>query len=324
MKKEYRKFILILLLGAGGLAGLGSLGFKYTPELFGHFIDTCKSMITGSISSGSHVAGWVVLGLIGIAAAAGVGRMILSLIKTQQKIGHLLKFNHSKIPKKLARLIKRHHVSESRVVVIDYPQHTALIFGLWQPRFLISTGLIRELDYKQLEAVVLHEMYHMRHNHGILLFASDVLGTTVFFLPVVKVLADKLRGFCERQADAFALSTQTDSKHLKLALAKVVPENNHYLYPGFAVVQVRERLDHLFGRQTSPSTPPLSAIFISFIVIILGIGLWLLPSQNYALAIDIHQNDCGNNQCSTHCLTDTQTPAKSAINYTSALFTPSN
>lgn len=304
MTQEHRYFATITLLSISGLIGLGNLLQKYGAVIFGHWVDTCRLVVTNFFSSGTHYAGLVVVVLVVLAAGAGIIRVVFSLIKTNQKVNRLLRFQIFHTPGKLRFAIASHQLTNRQLVVIDHPDHYAFSFGLIISRILISSGLIDLLPAKQLESVILHELYHLRHRHGVLLFISDILAATVFFFPIIKTLINKMRGLCERQADAFVIHTQADSSHLKLALAKVMPgvSCGYPQYPEFAVVDVRDRLNQLLNRPPLPTKTPFLPVFISILVFLLGIGLWLLPTQSHALAGNRLAVDCNTSQCSTHCL----------------------
>lgn len=304
MIKEYRYFLAISILGIGGLVGLGGLTHKYAPDISGHWLVACRMGITELALSGNHIVGAVVVILFGLALLAGIGRVVFSLVKTSQQISYLLKFKRE-IPGKLLALAKRHQFEESQLVVISNQGHHVFSFGLGRPKILISTGLINLLSTKELEAVFLHEIYHARYGHGRLLFGGDVLAKMVFFLPIVKVLVEKLRGFCERQADAFTMSIQSDSKHIRLALAKVISDDKHFMFTGFAAVEVRERLSRLMGRASARKEWPMGSVFISGVMLALGLSLWLMPMENHTLAMEGDSIEkCGENQCSIYCLRD--------------------
>src|SRR3990172_9174439 len=61
------------------------------------------------------------------------------------------------------------------------------------PKIVVSTKLIRELDKNQLEAVILHEYYHLKNLHPLLLIVGEILSSSLLLLPILRDLTGKMR-----------------------------------------------------------------------------------------------------------------------------------
>ncbi len=320
MNLEHRYFAAISALGLAGFLGLGGLMSKYQPLIFGYWTANCQSIGQNFFSGRIHYMGLGIVVFMGLVTGMGIVRLGLSLIKTRQRTQRLLDHPALSTPAKLWPLIRKHHLSVRQLLVVNHPGHEAFTFGILQPRILISTGLINLLTLGQLEAVVLHEIYHLRQRHNRLLIISDLLATCLFFLPIIRVLVNKLRVICEHQADLYALNQQQSDRYLKLALARVIPSESAGPYSGFASQHVKERLSQLLEQPTVSHHVPLPALLISVLVVLLGLNLWFLPRRSQVLAATITPDHCGSQQCSIYCLTDSQMATFANLNYSSALY----
>jgi beta-lactamase regulating signal transducer with metallopeptidase domain len=273
------------------------------------------------MSSGVHVVGVAVLGLVLAVAVSFMAKIVFSLIKTNQIIAKMIKLPNHRLPGKLKLLCDRYQLSNRQVVVVNVSSPCALNFGIFSPKLLVSTGLIRALTDKQLESVLLHELFHLRRRHVPLLLAGEIIAATVFFFPIIKTLIRRMRVVCEQKADAFAVRQQGNSAYLRSALVKVASNPNYLLYPGFAVFDTRSRLDYLLDRR--PSSYKISPLttFVSIFTLVVGIGLNFLPAENHTLAVTGEAVDCSVDQCSTYCLREDPSFTLASHKFTPMRFT---
>ncbi len=83
----------------------------------------------------------------------------------------------------------------------------------------ISVGLFEILSKKEIQAVILHELYHIKQRSSFYKFSTNFLKTfsiTPSFLNLNKSLQQE-----EKSADRFAIKTQKTSKHIKQAKKKI-------------------------------------------------------------------------------------------------------
>jgi len=140
--------------------------------------------------------------------------------------------------------------------------------GFFHPQIIISTGLIKKLPSKQLESVVLHELYHLKNKHPLLLIISEIICSSLFFIPLLKELARSMKIIFEKEADLSVIGKQKTDLYLKLALVQVVSTPTYFPYPKF--VQRRHYKTNYFN------------INLSFFFIFLLIALSLFPTKAHA------------------------------------------
>jgi hypothetical protein len=235
VNREYKYPILIAAAFVGSTVSLAALLRKYTALTVEHFVDACRWIGLSFFSSGVHYVGFFILLIVTLAAAAFWIKAVFSLLKTQKKINRLLARRLDRIPQKLLLSSSRQRGAKTSLVVVDGEENQAFSFGIFSPKILISTGFIEKLSEKELEAVLLHEYYHLRRRHVPALLAGEVMAAALFFLPVLRDWVRAMRLIFEQEADAYAVSRQKTDLHLQAALAKTTAVESEYSpYPTFA------------------------------------------------------------------------------------------
>lgn len=288
VKKEYKYFGVILLIFLFSILGLITLLKKYTFLTFQHFIKTCQQIVSTFLSSGIHFIGLALIVLALLVAIVFCLKTILSLIKTQKRINELLNFKLDAIPQKLQVVLDKVKFQKERVLVIEKGLSHAFVYGFKSQKIILSEKLIKKLSPKQLEAVVLHEMYHLKNKHSLLLVISEIASSTVFFFPLLRELSNKMRVILEKQADQFTASVQGSEKYLNTALLKV-PYSRVDFYPGFTL-----RRNYKMSKRS---------VISSTFVISVTIFLFLFPIQVHAIqrVTQLGESECRQTQCGTHC-----------------------
>ncbi len=292
IKSEYKYFGTISFTFLLSIATLITLFRKYVFLTFQHFVETCQQLVGTFSSSGTHFIGLMLVALTFLVAVIFCGKTLFSLLKTQKKIKNLLACKSNTIPNKLQNVLEKVGLGGNKVVVIQKQSKYAFSYGVRSQKMVLSEGLIRKLTSKQLEAVVLHELYHLENKHSFLLIFSEIISSTLFFLPLVKEINKKMKVVFEKQADAFTAFIQGDSIHLNKALLKV-PSSRIYFYPSFA----QRRSLELSG----------GSVYISLLVGVFALFLFLFPTKTHATQLNTFTNKvdiCSETQCTTHCLTN--------------------
>lgn len=91
------------------------------------------------------------------------------------------------------------------VEVVDHDEPFAFTFGLGEPRVAISRGLVEQLSPNELEAVVVHERYHVRARDPLKLVVARAAARTCFFLPAAGHLVTRYLAGRELAADRRSL-----------------------------------------------------------------------------------------------------------------------
>ncbi len=170
----------------------------------------------------------------------------------------------------------------SRVVLVSSADPYAFCYGLLRPRICVTTALVRRLTQLELEAVLLHERYHLEQRDPLKVAVGRVVITGLFFLPVLKGLFDRYLLAKELAADDQAVRGQGGRRSLASALEKLLNLDGSAspdLMRGAAGVGlINHRIDHLLGDGTgSWGEPTLPAVGASLLVLALGTVLLVAP-----------------------------------------------
>ena len=118
----------------------------------------------------------------------------------------------------------------------------AFCAGLLRPSIYLSTGALNVLTRQELDAVVAHESHHAAQRDPLRILLARVLRDALFFLPIMRHVADRYSALAEMAADDAALRHCGD--RAALASAMLTFEERA---PAGAVGIAPERVDHLLG-----------------------------------------------------------------------------
>jgi hypothetical protein len=128
--------------------------------------------------------------------------------------------------------------------VIGGKEPQAFCAGYLRPRIYLSEGALEQLSKAELEAVVAHEMHHLRRREPLRLLIATALADSLFFLPILRRMSERYRALGELAADEAAVKALHGHAPLASALLKFSePEPS----PAAVVGIDPERVDHLMG-----------------------------------------------------------------------------
>lgn len=184
-------------------------------------------------------------------------------------------------PRRLRRADRRLGLSR-RVTVVRAVQPIAFCHGLVRPRICLSTGLLRLLDDDELEALLLHERFHLRHYDPLRRALARVLGSALFFVPVIDELARHCAITQELSADRAVIAAQGHGRFLGSALYKLVAAPSGSLDPLATVASGRDaagmRIDHLLSPTARLAFEcSLGALFASVVAALVPTLVLALP-----------------------------------------------
>ncbi|HUF52989.1 MAG TPA: M56 family metallopeptidase [Dehalococcoidia bacterium] len=124
-----------------------------------------------------------------------------------------------------------------RLDLIESPEVNAFCYGLINPRICITTGMVRRLNRGQLSAVLLHERQHARQFDPLRLAVAHGFRTSLFYIRLVPVIAQRYAERRELQADDAAVLHLGSTRPLAAALVRVLlqPEPAAAQYSGAAI-----------------------------------------------------------------------------------------
>jgi bla regulator protein blaR1 len=97
-----------------------------------------------------------------------------------------------------------------------------LTFGALKPIILLPAGLLLQLSPAQLEAIIAHELAHVKRNDYLINLLLSGLEVIFFFHPCYWWMNNTLKELRENAADDLVLKVGVDPKNLATSLAEVV------------------------------------------------------------------------------------------------------
>ncbi|HLZ85614.1 MAG TPA: M56 family metallopeptidase [Puia sp.] len=97
-------------------------------------------------------------------------------------------------------------VNVSLSALVDVP----MTMGFWKPVILFPVAMISQLSTQQVEAILVHELAHIRRNDYLLNFGVTVIGLLFFFNPFTRMLIHQLQREREHCCDDEVLQFDYD------------------------------------------------------------------------------------------------------------------
>ena len=160
---------------------------------------------------------------ITIALATVAGFVVIPFLHTKSsKVQELKDARLNSFAGKWARRLK---LKQPKLYAVDDQKPLAYSFKSFQPSIFLSIGLLELLGLKEKQAVVLHELAHLKEDDSALKVSEKMLKFSPLYL--LKEFAKKKPHSpeAEKKADEFAAKAQGTGKHVKSARGKV---NEYY------------------------------------------------------------------------------------------------
>ncbi len=280
MGNSLSKSVLILFLSAAGLLFIqmvmyaGFILFRW--DALRSWFDMCNSWF---IQWGMPFMAILLDALVWTTVLAGVtmlGVQLVSYFRVKQKFAPLRRRDLEQA------ITLAYRLPRGRLIIIEQENAVALTMGFIRPVIVLSTGLIRMLEEQELEAVIRHEEYHMRHHDALRAMPAYLLSKMMWYLPILRWCYHVLKISAEVQADQYAVSrTGTPvglgSALLKLARHKPVVQMN-FAQASFADTPINIRIRQLIDPAGKPPMRlPLLSTVVSLQVAVVLASL-LLPA----------------------------------------------
>jgi Zn-dependent protease with chaperone function len=249
--------------------GLGALGITATavaltvaltrvdfhPASLDAILQACRQMGLSDLSAASLLV--LLLSSVAFAVIALAARSALSQLAARRRFLSSLS------------VVDEARVAGHEALIVDDSRPQAFCTGLVRPRIYISRGALTMLDSSQLDAVVAHEAHHARRRDPLRIFIARALAEALFFLPVLRRLADRYAALAELAADEAAVRRSRTRQPLAAALLAFEEA------PSASVVGIApERVDHLLGKRARWELP---------VALLVGAGVTL--AGMFALAL---------------------------------------
>lgn len=120
------------------------------------------------------------------------------------------------------RLANKMGVSRAVQLKISSLCISPLTFGAFKPIILLPAGLLFQLSPAQLEAIIAHELAHVKRNDYLANLLLSVMEVLFFFHPCYWWINNTIKELRENAADDLVLKSGIDPKNLATSLAEVI------------------------------------------------------------------------------------------------------
>ncbi len=164
---------------------------------------------------------------------------------------------------------------------IDVPA----IIGFFKPIILIPVASINNLSSLQLEAIILHELSHIRRNDYITNLFISVIETILFFNPFVLLLAKSIKRERENCCDDFVIQYRYDPHSYASALLRLEQSRKSNVQLAIGAVSGKKQLltrikritnGQVVSKQFNYGQKLLALLLVTFIICSVA---WLSPQD---------------------------------------------
>jgi len=233
--KNYRKltnivFLQIVIIASVFLISLGVVSYNLMSKIL-LFINAMPNKIesicgcSSYFSIANHPLFFIGVSLSFLLIIIYTISFIYKIIKlkniTDRFVSISLNQKKKERSKKLCDVLEKVEL-KNEVVEIEMDKPLVFCYSFFRPRICISSRLVKNLDEKELEAVLLHEKMHIINKDTIKIFIVKSVEKIILFLPYFRSLTRKYFLYSELAADEHATGGFSDNTYLARALYKSI------------------------------------------------------------------------------------------------------
>lgn len=258
----YVSILISLLLYVGFIIS------RLLPFDLNHVVYICQSILQ-SLPSILIYASFAIFGLI----------MLKLLVDYFFMRKYAANFRAIAPPHIILSIIKKYDL-ENKIVVYKSEQPSAFCIGIVRPKIFISSGMVQLLNKTEIEAVILHEEYHLRHKNNVMLFIFNTFSYILFFFPLIKDLKKQYEIYEEIEADKHAYTYLNGNAPIINSLKKLLLYEEPALKYGFGFSKTHDveyRIRSIIQNRVQIRAFSLRNILISLASFITLSSLLFLP-----------------------------------------------
>ncbi len=217
---------------------------------------------------------------------AGVGVMCIKLVADLAQLQQIRKSQILPVDpaweQYLQKLARQLQVPSRVKLLISQHIQVPVMMGFLKPVILLPIAMFNNLSAEQLEAILLHELAHVKRNDYILNIFQSIVETTLFFNPFVWWISKYIRLEREHCCDDMVIAHTAQPLHYAKAL--VVLEEYRFTNNPMAMAAADNK-QHLFYRikrimEMKTSHLNYSQKFMAVVIIATGLTAiaWITPS----------------------------------------------
>ncbi|MDR7131205.1 beta-lactamase regulating signal transducer with metallopeptidase domain [Algoriphagus sp. 4150] len=191
----------------------------------------------------------------------------------------------------LSRLMEKMKVAKKVEIKLTSYGLSPVTFGYLKPIILIPAGLIFQLAPSQLEAIIAHELAHVKRHDYLANLLQSAMEVLFFYHPCYWWMNQTVKELRENAADDIAVKAGISPRELACSLAEVLNFANQNP-PELALAAARkrnptlQRIRRMLGHsaQTYPQNPIISIPML--LTLLLSAGLMATAQQDIPVSIE--------------------------------------
>ncbi|MEO8149511.1 MAG: M56 family metallopeptidase [Bacteroidia bacterium] len=115
-------------------------------------------------------------------------------------------------------LIQRFNLSANIKIFFSEHVDAPMMMGFFKPTILLPIAIINNLSIEQVEAIIMHELAHVKRNDYIINIMQNIIEAIFFFNPFVWIISNEIRMERENSCDDLVLKNQNNPVNYAEAL----------------------------------------------------------------------------------------------------------
>lgn len=294
------------------LVGLFSFVFvKYYPFLFKNIIYHCQHLDCSRLVRIATEAGVTVFQFMVLFIALTIIKLIINFIT--------IYFHRKRV---LKAIVKRNKIKslvkilglDGHVLVVANKKPFAFCLGFTKPKIILSTTLIKIMNSKELETILIHEKYHLEHKDAIVALLAIIVKSLFPFLPFISDFAKLYFIERETKADNQAIKIVNSRIYLISSLKKLLMFDSSPAFstiPSFMGVETLEaRIRFLTQNNNNIRSFNIKSVSLSIFSFLVLLSLTFVPLRTFDQGKGEVVTCVSTSSCSDTCL---QTPESSLL-----------
>lgn len=184
------------------------------------------------------------------------------------------------LEKQIKLLLLDKPVKLLKSIHVDMP----MTYGIWKPVILVPAALFFQLSPVQLEAIIAHELAHIKRHDYLINLLQSFLEVVFFFHPIFWWINKTIHEQRENACDDLAIKMGIAPKDLAFGLANVLNYANNPI-PEMAMAAAKtsnptlDRIKRIMGIKTSTSQPTTLTSFTMMFTLLIGATLMVGASE---------------------------------------------
>lgn len=162
----------------------------------GHIAGICLSFLRTSYLP------IILVGLLLLSFIIGITKVLLSWLKTSSI---KKKIKTAKVPQFIQELSRKHDL-KNKIIIFQNSRPSAFCLGIKNSRIYLSTKLLKLMNKQEIEAIILHEKYHLVNKDTFLILLTTFVKGLFFPFPIITDIIVSLIRQKETDADQYSIS----------------------------------------------------------------------------------------------------------------------